>query len=162
MQNIYTAFPCKNILPLDLNIIEYKPYRVMNLIPKKNTQARVPQGSFIIFYKLLLLSWIINPDCTLEKFETRSFFKGELFPVLQQVGNGVKHVHDTMSSSNFHLSVESNPGSLNRICFALRCSRQPLNQSDAQLKPIATRLHVFTFEFSLAPCKVYLCSDWLS
>ena len=47
-------------------------------------------------------------------------------------------------------------------------SHRPLNQSDAKLKPILVtrvfsrltigRLFGYYFEFSLAPCKIYLCS----
>ena len=64
------------------------------------------------------------------------------------------------------------------IAFALLCSvnglenlHHLLNQSDEKLKPIATWSLTFSrtlssfaciyFEFSLAPCDIYLYSDWL-
>ena len=54
-----------------------------------------------------------------------------------------------------------------RSVIGLENSPHLLNQSDASLKAIATRVFLrfrsvayIYFEFLLAPCDIYLCSDW--
>lgn len=73
----------------------------------------------------------------------------QTYPVVLQFCNFnvLKPIQKQTSSTNFWLSIVSNPRlplfPLLRTVIGLEKSRHPFNQSDAKRKPIANKSHIF-------------------